>query len=443
MPAAKCDKCSKSLSLVSKWYRCKICTSWFCPSCMDRYCRFCKGEVEDQSPPHVESLLPDPVPAAAPRWLRLPVGLGLFGWSLWFFPQHILLPPAAHWYAGGRELHESLGRGVADWIDDPAPQPVQMSSFGGRLAHEDLFNASWLAGMGFAQLASQNPSTAERSVALLERSIERALSKEAKAFSRQSWGSDPLESMGGEADHGAYLPYLNILLSLHRGLKDRSRYAPLNDQITSVLIRRIEKSPYKIIHSSPDRVSPADNAAAAISILLYERAAGGKISASPARAWLDRLRKDWLEPETGLVRDRIQPATGVSSGEGSGAATALCAYLLLHADPALSKKLYESIKSKLYVQFGGLALMLERPLLPKGPGMALRDFALRTAAASVLALSVSRVQKDEAVFLKLASTAELLGGSADVGGMRKFSAAGPLGDSAALAVFTARERKEP
>ncbi|MFA6004240.1 MAG: hypothetical protein WC881_09245 [Elusimicrobiota bacterium] len=42
-----CSKCRKKLDFGLKRYQCAACGAWFCPSCMDRHCFFCKGEVKD------------------------------------------------------------------------------------------------------------------------------------------------------------------------------------------------------------------------------------------------------------------------------------------------------------------------------------------------------------------------------------------------------------
>ncbi|MBI3552930.1 MAG: hypothetical protein HY077_10480 [Elusimicrobia bacterium] len=43
--ADACGKCNKLMALIPKWFRCTKCESWFCPSCMDRFCLFCKAPV--------------------------------------------------------------------------------------------------------------------------------------------------------------------------------------------------------------------------------------------------------------------------------------------------------------------------------------------------------------------------------------------------------------
>jgi len=49
MPNEVCQKCRKAMALVRKWFQCKKCSAWFCPSCMDRFCLFCRGEVLEKT----------------------------------------------------------------------------------------------------------------------------------------------------------------------------------------------------------------------------------------------------------------------------------------------------------------------------------------------------------------------------------------------------------
>jgi hypothetical protein len=42
-----CAKCNKSMAVVPRWFKCSKCESWFCPSCMDRSCLFCRAAVQE------------------------------------------------------------------------------------------------------------------------------------------------------------------------------------------------------------------------------------------------------------------------------------------------------------------------------------------------------------------------------------------------------------
>ncbi|MBI5622295.1 MAG: hypothetical protein HY924_00805 [Elusimicrobia bacterium] len=49
MAETTCHKCRKSLKGAVKFYRCSSCKAYFCPSCMDRSCLFCKGSLMEYS----------------------------------------------------------------------------------------------------------------------------------------------------------------------------------------------------------------------------------------------------------------------------------------------------------------------------------------------------------------------------------------------------------
>jgi hypothetical protein len=46
MAGEMCTKCRKQMVLVKRWFQCSGCRAYFCPSCMDRYCMYCRAEVK-------------------------------------------------------------------------------------------------------------------------------------------------------------------------------------------------------------------------------------------------------------------------------------------------------------------------------------------------------------------------------------------------------------
>jgi hypothetical protein len=44
-----CAKCRKKLAWLKRWFQCSKCGAWFCVSCTDRFCMFCKGAVEEKA----------------------------------------------------------------------------------------------------------------------------------------------------------------------------------------------------------------------------------------------------------------------------------------------------------------------------------------------------------------------------------------------------------
>ncbi|MBI5208512.1 MAG: hypothetical protein HY927_00900 [Elusimicrobia bacterium] len=47
MKDISCHKCHKPLRGAKKFYRCSGCQAYFCPSCMDRFCLFCKATLKE------------------------------------------------------------------------------------------------------------------------------------------------------------------------------------------------------------------------------------------------------------------------------------------------------------------------------------------------------------------------------------------------------------
>ena len=35
------------MATIKKWFQCSDCRSFFCPSCMDRFCLFCRKPVRE------------------------------------------------------------------------------------------------------------------------------------------------------------------------------------------------------------------------------------------------------------------------------------------------------------------------------------------------------------------------------------------------------------
>src|SRR5205823_5865508 len=103
---------------------------------------------------------------------------------------------------------------------------------------EWLFGTYMMAAMGFGQLALEHPERRARELPLVEACIARMISPAVRRFDTDAWGgSDPLETLDGDAHHGSYLGYLNLALSLDRLLDPKSPHAQLNDRVTAALAR--------------------------------------------------------------------------------------------------------------------------------------------------------------------------------------------------------------
>ena len=351
---------------------------------------------------------------------------------------------APSWFRGDPDLQDSLARGVVRWIESDLGR--QSFSTGNRkFDGEWLFGSQMMAGLGLAQIALARP---ERRAALLpavQRCVERMISTRLRAFDREAWGNDPLQTLGIDrgADHAAYLGYLNLLLGLERELAPRGPHAALHDRVSRALASRLRRSPIGLLQSYPGEVYPVDNCAAAASIGLHARVSGtgeGEAAGLLAR-WERRLRERYLQRGTGLLVQRVHAERGSSLDAPRGSGTALCAYFTAFALPGLSRDLHRAVRRHLAGGLLGFGMVREYPAGHGGAGdidsgPVILGYGV---SATGFALGPARIHGDDALFSGLLSTAVLFGAPLDRGDAGlEFVSGGPLGNAILLAMLTAR-----
>lgn len=379
------------------------------------------------------------------RFGRLTLGLVLFVAGMALVPHRFCARGARAWYDGDPAAQERLARGVERHVT--AAQGEDTFATGSA-----KYNGEWLlvthmmAGLGFGQTALEHPEWRDRHVALMSLCIERMLSPEMRRFDQQAWGEDALETLAGEAGHAGYLGYFNLLLSFHRALDPGSKHADLNDRITAALARRIEQSRTLLLETYPGEVYPADNSTVVASIALHDRATGGDHGPLLAR-WVERLRRDYTEPRTGLLYQAVHAATGEPRDAPRGSGTCVAQYFLSFMDPALSRDLDDAVAAHLYREVLGFGLVREYPTSVEGggdidSGPVVFGFG---ASATGFCLAGSRQHRHEDRFSRIYSTAYLLGAPLDHGDEHHFVSGGPLGDAILFAMLTAQpaRRSDP
>lgn len=369
---------------------------------------------------------------------RAALGLALFALGVWQVPHRWCGREGTAWYAGDAALQARLARGVERWISEELDRPAfttGSSLFDG----EWLFGTCLMAGLGFGQAAIEHPERREGHAALLRRCVERMQSPGVRAFDREQWGEDPLDSLDGDKGHVAYLGYFNLLLGLQRLVDTGAPSAPLNDQITAALARRIERSPGLLLETYPGEVYPVDNAAAIASIGLHARAAGTGRPDLVAR-WAERCREAWIDPATGLLFQAMSARSGVASDRPRGSGTGLAAYFLSFVDPALSRELFEAVRRELAGTFLGFGVVREYPRGMSGRGDIDSGPIVMGwgVSATGFALAGSRIHGDRDLFRRIVATVNLFGAPWDGGGRREFVTGGPLGTAMMFALLTAQ-----
>jgi hypothetical protein len=330
----------------------------------------------------------------------------------------------------------ALGRNVARHVDEL--QRARFSTGSRRFDGEWTFGTAMMAAMAFGQSARAHPSHAALSLERMDRALDAALVSDARAFDREAWRSDPIDTLSTSEGHAAYLGYLNLALSVRRFLGPSSRFAALNDRVSEALARRLEASATGVLETYPGERYPVDNAAVVASLALRARALGEAPPAVVTR-WIQALPGRFVDRQTGLLVQAVA-ADGAAVDAPRGSGTALAAYFLSFADQGASAALHGAVARELRGDVVGFGVVRE---YPRGRAAGHGDI---DSGPLVLGWSISamgfhwagcRIHGDRESFEQLHRSFVLFGAPTSVGNERTYASGGPLGNAIVLAIRTA------
>jgi hypothetical protein len=390
-----------------------------------------------------------PVPPEKPRSLPVRALLALLAFVLGLatVPHRVCERDAGAYFDGDTKSVDALASSVASWTSGELA-PSSFATGSRRFDGEWLFGTYMMAAMGFGQvaLASDDPSRRAESVARMERCLDAMLSPAARVFDGDAWTLDALASLdvrpGTAQDRGhvAYLGYAGLALGLHRLVVPVSRFDVTHDAIATALARRFMAAPTGLVETYPGEVYPVDNSAALGALALHAKATHGAPSAGLLRG-LDAIRTRAVQPATGLLAQAVASSDASARDPGRGSGTALAAYFLAYADPALSAALYHAVHRELFRTIIGFGAVLEHPTtcadckgrVDVDSGPVFMGFGV---SATGFAIGASRANDDRDAFVSLYATAHLFGAPFDEGATRTYATGGPLGDAILFAMLT-------
>lgn len=293
-----------------------------------------------------------------------------------------------------------------------------------------------MALLGLGQILLEHPEKKEAYLPAMRAGAERLVAPATLAYAAKAYGAHGVLALGS-ADGHAYLGYINLGLGMLRLADPHTPLASIHDRITEALARRIDASAQGMIETYPRETWPPDVAAVVGSIGLHARATGVDRGALLAR-WAARFEPCAVDA-SGLLVQRV--ATGscraVDAPRGSG--TAVAAYFLSFATPALARKLYDALVRQAGVEVLGLGGIREyapghsgRGDLNAGPIL----FGISVGATG-FALGAARAHGDRDRFVALHRSADLFGIGTSTGDRATFAAGGVLGNALLLAMLTA------
>jgi hypothetical protein len=338
-------------------------------------------------------------------------------------------------YDGDREAQDAMARGVDRWVGAELGRG-DFATGDARYDGEWLFATRMMAALGYAQLAIEHPATREDSAARIDRCLVAITDPSSRLFDGEAWGSDAFDDLGTERAHVAYLGYLALALSLARLVDPDTRFAALEQRIVDHLAVRFEASELGLLETYPGEIYPIDNTSFFGALAVHDRATGQDHGALLARL-LETLGR-YRDPHTGLLHQSVRVETGAPADLARGSGTALAAYFLSFADPALSRSLHASIDEHLANDLLGFGTVREYPAGQGGFGDVDSGPVIFGQGVSVTGFSIAlaRIHGDRGAFEARYATAAFFGGPIDEDGTH-YALGGPLGDSLLFALTTA------
>lgn len=308
------------------------------------------------------------------------------------------------------------------------------------------FDGEWtlvtcqMAVLGLGQLVQRDPALADRyrdPIAGCGAFLRRP---EARAFGTAAWGEDGLSAEALASDRGhAWLGWLGSALAMAQRVGADPEGRPTTRAVIDALARRLDTLPVHRIETYPGETYPPD-VAAVVAAVAIDGAHPGVVA-----RFLPRFREAAVDPDTGLLRQALDPRTGAVVDGPRGSGTTVAAFFLAHADPALAAALAGAARSGLrgaVLGFGGVREVPRghpaRADVDSGPVV----FGL-SVSASGFGLAAARVVGDPAWHRSIYRSAHAVGLPTAWGGRRWYWTGGALGNAILLAMLTAPSADPP
>jgi hypothetical protein len=367
--------------------------------------------------------------------LHIWAGLLSFGLAVVFVPRLLCGRAADGYFRGTPETQDALAHTVVQEIlTHPGRELYHTGAE--RFDGQSAIAAYQMTILGLGQIILARPERRNELLPAMRSAAARLVDPRTLRYAERAWGQHGIQAMKPGQGH-AYLGYVNLALGMLRAVDPTTAYAPLHDRLTAALADRLGRAGNGLIETYPGETWPADVAAVAGSIGLHARVTGVDRSELLAR-WSARFTQCAVH-ETGYLFQRIKTGTCEGADAPRGSGTAIAAYFLAFADPALSRRLYEALAASGRITWLGFTGLREYApgFSGEGDGNSGPVFLGASAGATGFGLAAARVHGDFELFRGLYRSAVLVGVPLRFDGGTKFVTGGTLGNALLLAMLTA------
>lgn len=196
------------------------------------------------------------------------------------------------------------GRYLAATVPEMTTEDMP-STIGEQFRGEWLVVSHSMTAMALTNLAFLYPEEKNWIADAVDRIVAAMLTPDARHFDAQRWGEDPLDSLDGPRGHIGYLGHLEIVLLAQQLLGRGDHNLALTRSIAVALHKRIRGSSTLHAETYPGETYVADNTVVIACLALAQRLfpdAALDLSAD----WTQRVRRDFLDPATGLMVFRLE-----------------------------------------------------------------------------------------------------------------------------------------
>lgn len=187
----------------------------------------------------------------------------------------------------------------------------------------------------------------EANIARIDSLIQMVLSPELRAYDRERWGEDPLETLDGKESHVSYLSHLAWMIGGYKRIGGDDKHDELYHRLCETINRRILESPNMNLPTYPGEcVYVPDMLVAIVALSVYSQQYDGKFYSTVCQ-WIDEAKHHWLDKDTGMLASFLPDDREGVYGEApiKGSYSALSCYYLTFVDEEFARDQYEKLKA--------------------------------------------------------------------------------------------------
>lgn len=187
----------------------------------------------------------------------------------------------------------------------------------------------------------------EMAIATIDSLIQIVMSPELRAYDRERWGEDPLETLDGNESHISYISHLAWMIGGYKHIGGGDKYDELYHKLCETMNRRILESPNMNLPTYPGEcVYVPDMLVAIVALSVYSQQYEGKYYSTVCQ-WIDEAKHHWLDNDTGMLASFLPDEREGMYSEApiKGSYSALSCYYLTFVDEEFARDQYEKLKT--------------------------------------------------------------------------------------------------